>query len=234
MATIDKRPLKAFVRFDGTGRIVPSSLIFRRKKPKVGKWQEIPAYECCNDIIPKELKLTFVATFPVVDPTNVSLWNALLGSTFTSVTVTGVDVSLSGGAPFNMLPLALGSAGPGVSNLVSIDDQANSVLSIGAYSLANNEILNVIKLPALTSIDDVTSFTSSGTGVDVYATVYLPNCTSLGPTVGDDNVFLNVFTFGGATVTLTVPAILMTCNAGNPDGDIQYLQSTNTVVIVTV
>lgn len=48
MATIDKRPLRAFVRFDGTGRIVPSSLILRRKKPKVGKWIEIPAYECCN------------------------------------------------------------------------------------------------------------------------------------------------------------------------------------------
>ena len=48
MATIDKRPLKAYVRFDGTGRIVPSSLILRRKKPKVGKWLEIPAYECCN------------------------------------------------------------------------------------------------------------------------------------------------------------------------------------------
>ena len=48
MATIDKRPLKAFVRFDGTGRIVPSSLILRRKKPKVGNWVEIPAYECCN------------------------------------------------------------------------------------------------------------------------------------------------------------------------------------------
>jgi hypothetical protein len=49
MATIDKRPLKAYVRFDGSGRIVPSSLILRRKKPKVGKWIEIPAYECCNE-----------------------------------------------------------------------------------------------------------------------------------------------------------------------------------------
>jgi len=48
MATIDQRPLKAYVRFDGTGRIVPSSLILRRKMPKVGKWIEIPAYECCN------------------------------------------------------------------------------------------------------------------------------------------------------------------------------------------
>jgi hypothetical protein len=48
MASIDKRPLKAYVRFDGTGRVVSSSLILRRKMPKVGKWVEIPAYECCN------------------------------------------------------------------------------------------------------------------------------------------------------------------------------------------
>ena len=48
MGKIDARPLKAFVRFDGSGRIVAGSLILRRKKPKVGKWVEIPAYECCN------------------------------------------------------------------------------------------------------------------------------------------------------------------------------------------
>ena len=52
MASIDNRPLKAYVRFDGTGRIVPSSRILRRKKPKVGKWVEIPAYECCNPVPP--------------------------------------------------------------------------------------------------------------------------------------------------------------------------------------
>ena len=60
MATITKRPLKAFVRFDGTGRIVPISLILRRKKPKVGKWQEIPAYQCCNDTLPSNC-IEFVA-----------------------------------------------------------------------------------------------------------------------------------------------------------------------------
>lgn len=65
MANIDKRPLKAYVRFDGTGRIVPSSLILRRKMPKVGKWAEIPAYECCNDIIPV---LYYTPTLPVNYP----------------------------------------------------------------------------------------------------------------------------------------------------------------------
>lgn len=48
MATINKRDLKAYVRFDGSGRVVPGSLILRRKEPKVGKWMEIQAYECCN------------------------------------------------------------------------------------------------------------------------------------------------------------------------------------------
>lgn len=40
--------LKAFVRFDGSGRIVAGSLILRKNKPKIGKWQEITAYQCCN------------------------------------------------------------------------------------------------------------------------------------------------------------------------------------------
>jgi hypothetical protein len=48
MGTINQRPLHAYVRFDGSGRVVAGSLILRRKMPKVGKWQEITAYECCN------------------------------------------------------------------------------------------------------------------------------------------------------------------------------------------
>ncbi len=40
--------LKAYVRYDGTGRVVAGSLILQRFKPKVGNWQEIDANECCN------------------------------------------------------------------------------------------------------------------------------------------------------------------------------------------
>ena len=47
MGSINSRPLRAFVRFDGSGRIVAGSLILRKNKPKVGKWKEIQAYECC-------------------------------------------------------------------------------------------------------------------------------------------------------------------------------------------
>tara|TARA_R110000868_G_scaffold66894_1_gene198925 strand:+ start:290 stop:700 length:411 start_codon:yes stop_codon:yes gene_type:complete len=47
MAT-NNRPLKAYIRYDGSNRVVAGSLILRKNKPKVGKWKEISAYECCN------------------------------------------------------------------------------------------------------------------------------------------------------------------------------------------
>jgi len=62
-------------------------------------------------------------------------------------------------------------------------------------------------------------------------TLDISSCENLGATTGDDNVFNDV---SGQTITITVPAALMTCNGGNPDGDIQTLQAANTVTIVTV
>lgn len=52
MANGNNKRLKAFVRYDGTGRVVPSSVILARFKPKVGNYKEIDAYECCNDTLP--------------------------------------------------------------------------------------------------------------------------------------------------------------------------------------
>jgi hypothetical protein len=46
--TPNKRDLKAYSRFDGTGRIVPGSTVLRRNKPKNGNWKEVQAYECCD------------------------------------------------------------------------------------------------------------------------------------------------------------------------------------------
>lgn len=45
--TPNKRDLKAFVRYDGSGRVVAGSLILRKQKPKNGNWVEIQTYECC-------------------------------------------------------------------------------------------------------------------------------------------------------------------------------------------
>ncbi len=51
MGSINKRPLNAYVRYDGSGRVVAGSLVLRRKIPKVGNWKQLPqdiAYECCS------------------------------------------------------------------------------------------------------------------------------------------------------------------------------------------
>ncbi len=46
----NKRDLKAYVRYDGSGRVIAGSLVLRRTKPKVGNWKEVQGYECCNDV----------------------------------------------------------------------------------------------------------------------------------------------------------------------------------------
>ena len=53
--------LKAFVRFDGSGRIIPSSLIVQAFKPKVGNYKEIDAKECCNYVAPTTTTTTTAA-----------------------------------------------------------------------------------------------------------------------------------------------------------------------------
>ena len=67
MANSNNR-LKAYIRYDGTGRVIAGSLILQRFKPKVGNWHEIPAHECCNpaptlltDTIPGEYPLSYVS-----------------------------------------------------------------------------------------------------------------------------------------------------------------------------
>lgn len=57
----NKRDLKAYVRYDGSGRVIAGSLVLRRAKPKVGNWKEVQGYECCNDVT-----LTFTVSDPAI------------------------------------------------------------------------------------------------------------------------------------------------------------------------
>ena len=70
--------LKAFVKYDGKGKLVPSSLVLLDKKPDVGTWVEIPMrlssftkplpktsynrgfvrYDVRGDVVPGSLKLS--------------------------------------------------------------------------------------------------------------------------------------------------------------------------------
>lgn len=58
----NKRFLKAYARFDGSGRIVPASTILRKSKPKVGNWTEVQTYECCNG-----LELFYTPSLPIIN-----------------------------------------------------------------------------------------------------------------------------------------------------------------------
>lgn len=48
MGSVKFKDLKAYVRYDGSGRVVAGSLIFRKKKPKNGRWSEVSSNLCCN------------------------------------------------------------------------------------------------------------------------------------------------------------------------------------------
>lgn len=106
------------------------------------------------------------------------------------------------------------------------DLQLNSVESIGYDFFGDLYIIETISLPNVISIANF----AIGRCYDLI-NINLPMCENLGSTVGNNDVFFNIT---GNNITLTIPAALMTCNSGNPDGDIQYLQANNTVTIITV
>jgi|LakMenEpi03Aug12_release.lakeMendotaPanAssembly.Ray.scaffolds.fasta_scaffold415917_2 hypothetical protein len=82
-----QRDLKAFVRYDGSGRVVAGSLILRKNKPKVGRWQEIPAYECCN-YIPTTTTTTTASPTTTTTSSSTSTSTSTTTSTSTSTTTT--------------------------------------------------------------------------------------------------------------------------------------------------
>lgn len=277
----NKRINKAYVRYDGSGRVISGSLILSRLKPKVGNWQEIPAYECCNPVTTLPLRLLFddIANVPVADATSVADWNTFFdlptnGSPFTSVVIVGNEVQLFGGSNIVLREYLFDYDGN--ASLLEFNDQAGCIIEsqdlvFGGYDYSACINLTTLILPAIITaksfqeLDSLTLFEapllegfygSNGSGlrncislttVDLpqlinasplcfdlctsLTTINLPSCTNLGGSVGDDNVFSNII---GNNITLTVPAALMTCNSGNPDGDIQELQANNTVTVVTV
>jgi hypothetical protein len=77
----NKRDLKAYVRFDGSGRVVAGSLILRRNKPKVGNWKEVQGYECCTDHTLTTTVATAITNFKVRFYCGGSIGSELLSST---------------------------------------------------------------------------------------------------------------------------------------------------------
>jgi len=100
-----QRNLKAFVRYDGSGRVVAGSLILRKNKPKVGRWLEIPAYECCNYVPTSTTTTTSTTVAPTTtttttaSPTTTTTTTAVAPTTTTTSTSTSTSTTTTTEAP---------------------------------------------------------------------------------------------------------------------------------------
>jgi hypothetical protein len=108
--------------------------------------------------------------------------------------------------------------------------------SIGEYAFSNiptSDITGItsINLPLATNIDNHAFSAEYYSVNNVLTSINIASCTNLGGNTNNNGVFTGITS---NNITLTLPSALMTCNAGNPDGDIQYLQSSNTVTVITV
>jgi len=79
--------LKAYVRYDGSNRVVAGSLIFRRSKPTVGRWHEISITECC-DYVPTTTTTTSSSSTSTTTSTSTSTSTTTSTSTSTTTTTT--------------------------------------------------------------------------------------------------------------------------------------------------
>jgi hypothetical protein len=96
----------------------------------------------------------------------------------------------------------------------------------GDFQFAGCSSVAVFDFPLLQNVGQVCF-----AACDTAEVFNLPSCVDLGGSVLNNSVFVAI---AGNAITLTVPALLMTCNGGLPDGDIQYLQANNTVTIVII
>ncbi len=101
-----------------------------------------------------------------------------------------------------------------------------SLTTAGYLSFSACTSLTAINLPVLT-----TAGNACFQGCTALTNINLPLCTDLGETVEDDGVFSVI---SGNTITATFNSALETNNSGSPDGDIQELESNNTVTITYV
>lgn len=182
------------------------------------------------------LVLTFAditnITAEVGDVSDVADWNTFFslpanGTEFTSVDVSGNVVTLYGGGGITLGTYLFVEYYPYYdSDLVSIVDNDGVITSVLQDCFNLCITLTTITLNAVTTVGNGTL-----QGCTYLTAISLSACTALGTTTGNNTIFDSIT---GSTISLIVPSALMTCDGGNPDGDIVYLQANNTVTVTTV
>ena len=109
-----------------------------------------------------------------------------------------------------------------------VNPSFTSLLSAGDYCFDNCTSLasTLLSFPSLITVGNNCFSYCNG-----IMELYMPVLENLGTSTLNNDVFDAI---SGQTIILTIPAALMTCNGGNPDGDIQVLQTNNTLTIVTI
>lgn len=143
--TIYKK-LKAFVRFDGSGRVVAGSLILRKKQPKVGRWQEISAYECCQPQ-PGRAEITNPIVVDSFDAISIDItWTASVAGT---TPIAGYNILLDG------IVVGFVAFGTEAYTYAGLDPDTSYSLSIqtvdGNYVIASDTLIQVTAVATTTT-----------------------------------------------------------------------------------
>jgi hypothetical protein len=95
----NKKDLKAYVRYDGNGRVIPGALLLQRFKPKGGgKWHQIGAYECCDPFcLPPVYGEDFIIDDVIEDETGITF--VILTNPFTGVLLDVAMISCESDPP---------------------------------------------------------------------------------------------------------------------------------------
>lgn len=104
---------------------------------------------------------------------------------------------------------------------IPYDINFKNCLTIGSLTFARTSIINLY-LKSLTSCGNQAFYQI----ISRFKTIYIPNCTSLGSSVGDNSVFQGISNIA----TIYCHPSLATNNSGAPDGDIAYAISQGAMV----
>jgi hypothetical protein len=104
---------------------------------------------------------------------------------------------------------------------------APKLTSAGLYCFDNCISMTSFNLPELTNCGDMCFY-----GNSLCADYYLPKLTTSGTTTGSNSTFYSP-DFSGS-YHFTIPASLMTCNGGNPDGDLIDIINNYTCLITQI
>lgn len=103
MANSNNR-LKAYVRYDGTGRVIAGSLILQRFKPKVGNWKEIGSKQCCDPYcLPPVYGEDFIIDDVIEDETGITVIIEI--NPFTNPTLQVAAISCESDPPGRIIPI---------------------------------------------------------------------------------------------------------------------------------